>query len=350
MLGYEHEFDAALTGVADFKVARCEQTRLNRGGPPDKAAEVSFMQWVYQGEMGLRYTGFDRHLLQAGVQASYDHNFDTYFTFNETSSANLHIPPTTMVDQDTYALGFYIDDQVEVTDRLKLIGGVRIDKNTRLPDDVWFPGTRAAVVYELTKKWITKLVYNRSVRMPSPAQSLNTVWGSNNKDQWPVLAQQIPWAYVSPTVDAPEVLSTVELHNVFYLEPVRLAVIVYHEELADFITWFQPWSNGGNFRGNGAELTLDAEVNSCLTIWGNAAWNDTQLNLFNDAFGPSTPGPEQHHAYVNPDGRIIGSAAWTGKRRSRLQDRPSLDIFSRGAGISPNRPALTRLLPLSSST
>ena len=180
-LDYEHEFDATLTGIANFKVARCEQTRLNQDGPPRNAAELSFKQWFYQGEMGLRYTGLDRHLVQTGVQASYDHNFDTFFTYHQDNPL-VEIPRTTMVDQDTYGLGFYIDDQFEVTERMKLIGGLRLDKNTRLPDNVWFPGIRSALVYELSKKWITKLVYNRSVRMPSPAQSLNTVWGSNNPD------------------------------------------------------------------------------------------------------------------------------------------------------------------------
>jgi outer membrane receptor protein involved in Fe transport len=344
-LKYEREFDSAWTGVADFDVALKEQTRLNQNGPPADAAEVSFKQWVYQGELGLRFQGWDRHLVQTGVQASIDRNFDTFFTYNEDPPfpGGIHIPRTTMVDRGTYALGFYLDDQMSVTDRLKLIAGFRLDKNTRLPDNTWYPGARAAIVYQTTEKWFTKLTYNRSVRMPSPAQSLNTVWGTNNPD----LPIKPYWANLSPTVNAPEILSTIELHNVWYLDPARLGIIFYHEELSDFITWFQPWSNGGNFRGNGIELTLDAEVNPCTTIWANAAWNDTYLNLFNDTlFGVGGPGVEQHHAYISPDGRIIGSAEWTANLgfdyeiAPRLTFSPAIRYFTEQAAVdqvSPTR-------------
>jgi outer membrane receptor protein involved in Fe transport len=335
---YEHEFNCALTGIVRAKVDLKESIRQNRDGPPENAVEQFLKQWTYKGELGLRYTGIDRHLIQFGVQAEYDHNLDTFFTFNDSTAVpEVHTPRTTLVDQDTYAVGFYFDDQIQVSDRLKLIAGFRFDKNTRLPDNYLYPGARAAVVYHTTEKWITKVTYNRSVRMPSALTALNQVWGTNNPDS----PNRPTFADSSPTAFAPEILSTIELHNVFYIgENVRIGTIFYHEELQDFLTWFAPHSNGGNFRGDGFELTLDAEVNPCLNIWANCAYNDTKLNLFNDAlFGVGDPGVEQHHAYINQNGRIIGSPEWTAnlgvdwKITDCLSFSPTVRYFTEQAGV-----------------
>jgi outer membrane receptor protein involved in Fe transport len=350
-MDYEHEIDCARTGIARFKVERREQTRENRNGPPDKAAEQILNQWTYKGELGLRYTGIDRHLFQVGFQAKFDNNFDTFFTFNDsTAIPPVSIPPTTLVDEDTYALGFYLDDQFEVTDRFKMIGGFRFDKNTRLPGNEWFLGARAAAIYQATDSWITKLTYNRSVRMPSALTALNRVWGSNN----PNVPTKPVWANLSPTAFAPEILSTVEVHNIFYIGDVRLGTIYYHEELQDFLTWFSPHSNGGNFRGNGIELTLDAEINCCTKLWGNCAWNDTKLNLFReDLFGPDVPpgpNPEEHHAYVNRKGRIIGSPEWTAnlgidyKLAPRLTFTPAMRYFTEQAALDQVSPTVSEFV------
>jgi outer membrane receptor protein involved in Fe transport len=317
-LDYEHEFSCDLTGIAKYRLDYKEQGRQNRDSPPAPFAT----QWTNHGELGFRYTGIDRHLIQVGVQAETDNNFGAFGT-------------TTLVDQDTYAVGFYFDDQIEVSDRLKLVAGFRFDKNTRLPDNYLYPGARAAVVYHTTETWITKVTYNRSVRMPSALTSLNRVWGTNNPD----VPAKPPWANISPTANSPEILSTIELHNVFYIgENVRIGTILYHEELKDFITWFGPWSNGGNFRGDGFELTLDAEVNPCLNVWANCAYNDTALNLFNDAlFGPGDP--DESHAYTNQFGRIIGSPEWTAnlgvdwKINDCLSFSPTFRYFTEQAGV-----------------
>lgn len=320
---YEHAFNSDLTGVAKYRLDYKEQARQNRNNPPAPYAE----QTTNHGELGFRYTGIGRHLFQAGVQAEHDDNFGAFGT-------------TTLMDQGSYALGFYFDDQIDVCDRLKLIAGVRVDKNTRLPDrNDWFPGARAAVVYHTTENWVTKVTYNRSVRMPSALTALNRVWGSNN----PPGPDNPAWASISPTANVPEILSTIELHNVFYIgERTRLGTIIYHEELADFITWFGPWSNGGDFSGDGFELTLDAEASPCLTIWANCAYNDTRLDLFNPVlFGPGTGS----HSYVDFSGRIIGSPDWTAnlgvdwKLTECLTFSPAVRYFTEQAAVEQLAPA-----------
>ena len=341
LLKNEHKWTDALTSVIKFDVASKQQTRLNEESAPIDAVEQSVKQLTYEGEIGIRYTGFSRQLIQAGVQISHDHNYSTYFTYNNTDS-NEHIAKTTLVDEDTDAVGFYLDDTFQLTKRLKLIGGIREDYNSRLNGDRWFTGARAAVVYDATDHWITKLIYNRSVRMPSALSALNKVWGSDHQDLFSsgIVPQ---FARLSSQAQNPEILSTFEFQNIFYIGRVRVGTAVYHEELQDFITWFGPHSNGGNFRGNGAEINVQAPLSPSVTLWANAAWNDTKLDLFNAAlFGPPSNTTENFHSYVNPDGRIIGSAAFTAnlgfdiKLSEHLTFSPSLRYFTEQAGVDFN--------------
>lgn len=338
LLKHEHKWTDALTSVIKFDIANKQQTRLNENTEPTNAVEQSVKQLTYEGEIGLRYTGFAHQLIQAGVQISHDHNYATYFTFNNNET-NEHITKTTLVDQDTDAVGFYLDDTYQLTKRLKLIGGIREDYNSRLEGDRWFTGARGAIIYEASDHWITKLIYNRSVRMPSALSALNKVWGSDHAD---LFSQGIvpSFARLSSQATNPEILSTFEFQNIFYLGKVRVGTSVYHEELQDFITWFGPHSNGGNFRGNGVEVNVQAPLGPKVTFWANGAWNDTKLDLFNAAlFGPPTAKTESIHSYVNPDGRIIGSAAYTAnlgfdiKLMEHLTFSPSLRYFTEQAGV-----------------
>ena len=334
----EHVWNDALTSIVRLGATLKEQTRLNDGGAPVNAVEQSVNQWAYTGEIGLRYTGLDRHLLQAGVQAAYEHNFDTFFTFNNNQAspefpAGEHVPRTTLVDEDTSAVGFYIDDTFSVTKWLKLIGGLRVDQNTRLEAGRWFPGARAAIIIQPTEQWTTKLIYNRSVRMPSALAALNQAWGSDH------LATAPSFARVSPQAQDPEILSTFELQEIFYLGKVRLSASLYHQELDGFVTWFAPHTNGGNFRGNGLELNIHAPLHRNFAVWANGSWNDSQLNLFQPILNPATGAVESHHAYTNTQNRIIGSAEYTAslgfdwKITDHLTLSPAVRYFTNQAAL-----------------
>lgn len=335
-LKHEHPWSDTLTSVVKFDVALKEQTRLNDPqGRQIDSVEQSVNQWTYEGEVGLRYSGLRNQFIQGGIQASYDHNFDTWFTFNNTNPA-AHIPKTTLVDEDTAAIGFYLDDTIQAAKWLKLIGGVRIDKNGRLDGDRWFPGARAAIIVEPAENWVTKLIYNRSARMPSALEAMNGVWGSQHLDN----PRNPFFAQLSPQAQEPEILSTFELQEIFYLGRVRVGASLYHQELENFITWFSPHSNGGNFRGNGAELNIQAPLNPHVTIWANGSWNDSRLHLFRpDLFGPPSQSTEGFHANVNQDNRIIGSAQFTAnlgldwKIMDHLTLSPSLRYFSEQAAV-----------------
>ncbi|MEO6786875.1 MAG: TonB-dependent receptor [Chthoniobacteraceae bacterium] len=304
----EHPWSSTLTSVVRVDATLKEQTRQNDGGTiPVNSVQQVLHQMVYTGEVGFRYTDFTHQLIQGGVQATYDHNFDNWYTFDSNGQTT---SKTTLFDEDVSAFGFYVDDTIQVTKRLKLIEGVRMDYSSKLPGNQWFPGGRSAIILEPTPKWTTKLIYNRSVRMPSDLEALNQVWGSSHLDTAPSFAN------VSSQATSPEILTTFELQNIFYIGKARFAATVYHEELENFISWFAPHSNGGNFRGDGVELNLNAPLSPKIAVWANASWNNAKLDLFNSKlFGAqpqsATGGTESIHAYVNDKGRLIGSAAYT---------------------------------------
>ena len=331
LLREDHPFTDTLRAVLTVEAALKRQIRSNENGPPINATSQSIKQRQYKADASLRYTSPQGHKLQAGVQASYDDNFDTFFTFDDFSvTPAVHIPETPIVDRDTHAIGFYLDDEFELSDKVRLVGGVRIDQNTRVGAGSWFPAWRSAVVIEPWKFWVSKLVFYRAVRMPSPFEALNQVFGTNN----PNGPTKPAFANLSPTADRPEKLTTFELQNTFYLSPVRLGTTLYRQDLDDFITWFQPHSNGGNFRGNGAEVNLQASF-SRINLWANGAWNDSRLHLFRpDVFGSVSNTPENVHTYVSNDDRIIGSVRYTAnlgldaKLVGSLKFSPSLRYFT----------------------
>lgn len=291
------DFERVIRTSATFK----NQSRKNRDGPPINALQESNNQMNYTGELGFRYKGFNNQLIQAGVQGSYDDNFDTWYTFNQTSPA-VDIPQTNLVTRDTTAFGFYVDDTFVASEKLKLIGGLRLDKNRRLPGDKWYNGERAGIVIEPGKNWISKVFFNRAVRMPSPiASPLNLAWGKD-KPTPP------PFAKFTTNANRPEILSTIEFKNIFYLGNFRLDTTIYHQELKDFISWLEPITNVGNFRGNGVELSIHAPLFYDLTLWGNASYNNSKLYA---EVAQSASTIEQHHIEINQDKRIIGAPKYT---------------------------------------
>ena len=210
-----------------------------------------------------------------------------------------------------------------------------MDENGRLHGDRWIPGARSAIIVEPTSNWVAKLLYNRAARMPSALEALNGVWGTQHLDN----PRNPFFAHSSPQAQDPEILSTYELQNIFYLGRARLGTAIYHQEVEDFITWFGPHSNGGNFRGNGVELNLQAPLGPHFSVWANGSWNDSKLHFFQPGlFGPAT-GTESFHAYVNQSDHIIGSAQYTAnggfdwKILDHLTLSPSVRYFTEQAAV-----------------
>ena len=66
----------------------------------------------------------------------------------------------------------------------------------------------------------------------------------------------------------------------------------------------------GNFRGPGLEVDIQSPISKTVYFWANSAYNDSQLNPF-EMPKPAGSGTEQHHAMLNSDNRIVGSAKIT---------------------------------------
>lgn len=78
--------------------------------------------------------------LVTGVRG-FEDNFDSWFTLDTDT---LTIPRTSLVNRDTWAVGFFLDDEFQVLEWLKLVGGVRVDHNSILDGNARRAGGRAA--------------------------------------------------------------------------------------------------------------------------------------------------------------------------------------------------------------
>lgn len=299
----QHVIDSDLTSIFSIAAAYKKASRENENGlpQPDTAAEQSISQWDYNAELGLLYKGFENHFIQTGAQLGYEDNRDSWFTWNAMTGLPSFPQKTSMLNEDSTSVGFYISDDYKISDDLELVNGIRADLNTLL-DYRWQIGGRSAIIYHATDTWTTKLIYNRSVRYPSQLAANNTVWGRGKDGP--------PWTRHFPNATEPEILSTVEWQNIIYFDRIRFGVTPYYQDLSDFISWSEPHSNVGNFSGFGIETDIQWQATSNMTVWGNTAFNDSELHAFYMAPPPDSSA-EQHHALVDDDNRIVGSAKFT---------------------------------------
>lgn len=258
-------------------------------------AWLSLTQMDWNAEAGLTYTGFKGHTLQSGIQLIYEDNMEAIF--QDVGSANKQ----TFYDKDTSGIGFYIDDQYQMNDKLELVAGLRVDQNTLVGDAI-YPSGRAAAIYHVTDQWTSKVMLNKSTRMPSPLAALNEIWGLDAPAP-PV------WAGSSPIADKPEELITLEWGNIVYFEKTRVALNLYYQQLDNFITWGSPHSNVGDYDGWGIELSLNQEVTKDISLWGNLSYIDSTFET-SESFDLAANNTDAHQA-IDDAGRLIGAPQLT---------------------------------------
>ena len=280
----------ALFDAGYKKVARLNKSRVV--GPK---RELEYAQVDYSGELALKYRGVENHDIYAGLQAAYEDNLRNFAIQNGLKYTL--ISPS----NDSHAAGIYFYDRCQVTDRIKLEGGIRGDYNSLLNGDRAFNwGGRIAFAHELVGRnvtWISKLIANRAVRYPSAIAALNEAWGSD-KPAGPTN----PFTISTPA-DKAEKLITGEWQNILYWYDTRVSGNFYYQYLRDFISFFNPHTNVGNFSGFGFELEVRQGIGDEISLWANASIVDSELKVFESGGGAiNTSGKK---------GQILGSPSYT---------------------------------------
>ncbi len=293
-LKHEHVVSETLTTTASLSSVYKKSVRSTATAP------WQFVQQVdHNGELGLLYTGWQGHTVQLGLQGVFEDNKQNGEAFFDSDGSSKQA----FYNKNTWGLGAYLDDSVQVNEQLKLVGGIRGDYNTLLGEDTsikW--GGRAAAIYAVHEGWTTKIMYNRAIRMPSPLAALNEIWGID--------APSPPsWAAGAPNAEKPEILQTFEWTNIFYLEKTRVSLTGYYQMLDHFITWGSPHTNVGDYSGWGLEWDIKHHLTENVTPWINGTYIDSKFDTY-PSFDAVVNAGDAHRA-IDPDKRLIGAPGLT---------------------------------------
>jgi outer membrane receptor protein involved in Fe transport len=263
-------------------------------GPAEQQGESTYdlSQQTYKSEVSFHHQT-KRNYFQAGVQFRADQNRNNYmFDWDPSNPARGCADGDCTGDQfnhiqqmvrnkDTYRIGAYFSDSLQLLANLKLVAAMRVDKNTIIQFADTYLSPRVSVVYRPVEAWTTKINYNTATRTPvALASPLNEVWGSGN----PAAPS---WGANNELVKRPEVLTAVEWQNIATLGKTRLSLTLYYQRLKDFISWGGPYTNVGDFTGEGGELWVTSSPLRSLGLWGNMSYTHThfQMTAPNTSFG-----------------------------------------------------------------
>ncbi len=293
--------------------------------------EYDLQQRSYKGEAGIRIKT-EMMYLQSGIQVQMDQNRHGYLlrhspdlpqsgydtlVYRETDNDTVRtlVYPRSSVDQiiadrETWTTGGYGSAEFSPSEMLQLTAAFRLDHFSWLTNSLAKPlyfNPRLALSFSPLDFWTTKVMYNKATHTADfgGTDGMNQIWGRGNPN---ASISQI-WFKMQPLALKPEVMRTYEWQNIFYIPKTRFALNAYYTTLKDFITWFFPVSNCGNFKGYGAELEVLCKPTNLLNIWANIAANKTQFTptWYIDSASLVTEGGRWIPTWgVNPDKEIIG--------------------------------------------
>lgn len=120
-------------------------------------------------EMRLLSSHFDGHKLLAGMEIQENWQLQQYADIG---------PPTSISQddsRDTHRIGIFLQDDMDLTERLKLSLGARFDDSTLSSQSMFSP--RVGLVYQPLDDTVFKLQYGKAFRSPTIAQQFYTVDG-----------------------------------------------------------------------------------------------------------------------------------------------------------------------------
>lgn len=285
----EHHWTAQLSSRFLMSYDNRRNVRVFTQGDPTQQGESSYdlSQQTYRSEISLHHQT-SRNYFQAGVQLRGDQNRNNYmFVWDPLNPArgcvldasgnrqcpgdNFNHIQQMVRNKDTYRIGIYASDSFHIRHNLKLVAALRADKDSELDFGDTYFSPRASIVYEPLGAWVTKVNYNTATRTPrAVASPLNQVWGRGN----PAAPS---WGANNPLASRPEVLTAVEWQNIISLTRTRLSLTLYYQRLKDFISWGGPYTNVGDFTGEGGELWINSTPRSYLNVWANMAYTHTHF-------------------------------------------------------------------------
>ncbi|MDR1865519.1 MAG: TonB-dependent receptor plug domain-containing protein [Bacteroidales bacterium] len=217
---------------------------------------------VYKTEAGIHHTT-KRNFLQAGLQTGYCQERNNWVYDRRSSTETLLFP--LIPDTGLWNIGGYFSDKYHVSDNIKLVGAVRADYHSVLEGGKIAVSPRFAVIYSPLLNFTTKLMFNTATRYPSARASHLNVWDQSNPDR------------KGRMVTKPERLITVESENIYIAGNTRLSLVGYYQYMKNFITWFSPFMNVGDFSGWGIEATWKTNFTPNISAWANATYNKTDF-------------------------------------------------------------------------
>ncbi|TAN70460.1 MAG: TonB-dependent receptor [Methylobacter sp.] len=125
--------------------------------------------WWSGMEMRLLSSHFDGHKLLAGVEVQENWQLQLYADSS---------PPVSVSQDDshdTHRVGIFLQDDMDLTKRLKLSLGARFDDSSLSSQSMFSP--RVGLVYQMLTDTVFKLQYGKAFRAPTIAQQYYTVYG-----------------------------------------------------------------------------------------------------------------------------------------------------------------------------
>ncbi|HLP41707.1 MAG TPA: TonB-dependent receptor, partial [Fibrobacteria bacterium] len=259
----------------------------------------------YSAEVAVQHEIPDKNFFQLGfqgVEKQIRHNYDfvwdpdkpyTFYSHRRDSLGNLldsmrlDKMRAIVKPSETHAAGMYVSNKFKANQYLKIITAFRLDRdeildagNTLFFDaDKLYLSPRLAAIVTPASDLVLKLMYNRATRLAQAPQAtpLNNIWGIENRGLGP------DWATQNPTISRPEILNTWEAQLIYYAFDSRLTLNYWHQELSDFTSWFSPWTNVGDFTGNGFEYEIVSPILPGVSLWTNGALSDNNFEIVADA-------------------------------------------------------------------
>jgi hypothetical protein len=239
---------------------------------------LTMMENSYGTEVGIHHTT-QRHYLQTGIQLGCNQERNNWVYDRQSSTVTMMYP--LILDANLWTAGIFVSDKFNVSEHFKLVGAIRGDYNTVLTSNRLSVSPRVAAIFTPVQNFTTKLMFNAATRFPSARASQRNVFDATKPDR------------AGRVVTKPEQLMTVESQNIYLAGNTKLSLVGYYQYLKNFISWFNPFMNVGDFSGWGLEAAWQTNFSSDFSVWANATYNKTN-------FSQSAPLPDYEDGAATP--------------------------------------------------